>query len=112
MSLKVIKTLRRDFPKAFSERGAKPLPLKIGIINDLRNIYPQVRPKDLRRAVVAYVRTDEYLEATTDGAPRINLEGDQVGTVTRAHALWAAAELWDRREKRREKIADVMAKVA
>jgi len=57
-------------------------PLKIGIHNDIIARHPELRPSLIASALKMYTRSLGYLETLEAGAARIDLEGNQVGTVT------------------------------
>ena len=57
-------------------------PLKIGIHNDIIAQHPELRPSLIASALKMYTRSPGYLETLEAGAARIDLEGNQVGTVT------------------------------
>ena len=57
-------------------------PLKIGIHNDIIARHPELRPSLIASALKMYTRSPGYLETLEAGAARIDLEGNQVGTVT------------------------------
>jgi ProP effector len=57
-------------------------PLKIGIHNDIIARHPELRPSLIANALKIYTRSLGYLETLEAGAARIDLEGNQVGTVT------------------------------
>jgi ProP effector len=59
-------------------------PLKIGIHNDVIARHPELRPSLIASALKAYTRSVGYLETLKAGTPRIDLEGNPVGTVTDA----------------------------
>jgi ProP effector len=59
-------------------------PLKIGIHNDVIARHPELQPSLIASALKTYTRSLGYLERLKAGSARIDLEGNQVGTVTDA----------------------------
>lgn len=81
----------RRFPKLFTPKGAKDRtkkPLKIGIHEDLFKEFPEVAPKTIRLALFDYIQGPKYLKACYDGAKRYDLEGNEVGEVTRENRMY------------------------
>jgi sRNA-binding protein len=74
-----IARLAELFPNCFRQPRQ---PLKIGIHNDIIARHPELRPNLIASALKTYTRSQGYLETLKAGAPRIDLEGNQVGTVT------------------------------
>lgn len=56
-------------------------PLKIGIHNDVIARHPELRPSLIASALKSYTRSPAYLETLKAGSPRIDLEGNPVGTI-------------------------------
>ena len=86
------------FPKCFYLRADYRRPLKLGIRADLAPLVPFAE-EELMAALGHYARGDWYLRACVEGAPRIDLEGKVVGTVTTqeatfAHEILAHRERW------------------
>jgi sRNA-binding protein len=77
-------TLRQKFPRAFARLNARiRRPLKVGIHLDIRAAIPDLA---LSRALRFYVSDLRYHRACTEGAPRIDLDGNGCGTVSAAEA--------------------------
>lgn len=85
--------LTAAFPKAFLPKGYIKKPLKIGIFQDIVNLGSEISKKRLRNALRDYTSGPLYLKALKAGTPRINLEGDEDGFVSSAHAIHAEKEL-------------------
>lgn len=83
--------LAARWPCAFCD---PPKPLRVGIFDDLiGELRPRPRwltPKRISAALATWTKTEAYLAATVAGAPRINLDGEAVGKVSREEAQWAA----------------------
>lgn len=83
--------LARRFPKLFTPKGAEDRtkkPLKIGIHQDLFKVFPEVSPKVIRLALFDYIQGPKYLKACYDGAKRYDLDGNEVGEVTRENRMF------------------------
>jgi ProP effector len=79
-------------------------PLKIGILADLAPLV-SCSEEELKAVLNKYVRSDGYLLACTEGAPRIDLEGNAVDTVSAKHAAHAQKVLAERERWRLKKKA-------
>lgn len=76
------------------------LPLKIGIHEDLAAAEPWPE-KLVRRALACYVNLPRYLKAVRNGAQRIDLEGQPVGSVDKGAADHAQRKLEHLQAERR-----------
>ena len=70
--------LQRTFPKCFQPFGAPKLPLKIGILHDVKALYTTTLRHNLGNALGDYTSGATYLRAMTAGAVRIDLDGGEV----------------------------------
>jgi sRNA-binding protein len=88
------KTLLAKYPQCFCNKGSLKKPLKIGIKFDLFKAEPTI-PQDLiRKALVDYCNGVTYLVALLKvGTPRVDLRGNQDGSVSEYHAEKAAEKL-------------------
>ena len=77
------------YPACFNWK--QPRPLKIGIREDL--LAAGHDPKLIHRALLKYCAVRRYLKAMQTGTPRIDLQGQPVGTVTEAEEAVAKAKL-------------------
>jgi len=78
---KTLMWLCKHYPKCFSIKD--PVPLKIGIIEDIFAVVPKIMSKTiLRKVLKRYTRTARYLNALVSNPHRYNLEGERVGEVT------------------------------
>jgi ProP effector len=106
--LDTLLTLRQRFPHTFtrlSNRSRRPL--KIGIHLDIEAAMPDLDPIEISRALCYYVADIRYHRACTEGAQRIDLNGNPAGTVTASEAenskrsvAGIEAKLAQRRERR------------
>jgi ProP effector len=85
--IETLLTLRQKFPRAFARLNARiRRPLKIGIHLDMQAAIPDLDPVGLSRALRLYVSDLRYHRACTEGAVRIDLDGNACGTVSAAEA--------------------------
>lgn len=83
------------YPRLF---GARFLPLKIGIYQDLVAAQPDALPAaDLKVALGLHTRSTRYIEAVASGLPRHDLQGKPVEPVAPEHVHHAIQELYKRR---------------
>ena len=95
--------------------GARFLPLKIGIYDELVAAHPDALPAaDLKVAIGLHARSTRYIEAVASGLPRHDLQGKPVEPVAPEHVHHAILELYRRRsgrdpEKARERAVTQLA---
>lgn len=83
------------YPRLF---GARFLPLKIGVFEDLRAAHPDALPADeLKVALGLHTRSTRYIEAVAAGLARHDLQGQAVEPVAPEHVHHAILELYKRR---------------
>lgn len=83
------------YPRLF---GARFLPLKIGIYQDLVAAQPDALPAaDLKVALGLHTRSTRYIEAVASGLARHDLQGQPVEPVAPEHVQHAILELYKRR---------------
>jgi ProP effector len=81
--------------------GAKALPMKRGIFQDLMAAHPEALDKDtLKLALGLYARSTRYLLAMASGELRHDLAGNAVETVAPEHQYHALLETFRRRHAR------------
>ena len=102
------------FPQCFFLNHKCRRPLKIGILADLMPLV-SCGEEELKAVLNKYVRSDGYLLACSEGAIRIDVNGDAAGTVSARHAaharkVLAERELW--RLQKKEKRAKEKARLA
>ena len=79
------------YPGAFKNFKSAKLPLKVGIRADILAAMPDVEPKLIEAALREYCYRSDYPRYLTEGAGRVNLQGEVVGTVSAEEARHAAA---------------------
>ena len=100
------------YPRLF---GARFLPLKRGVFEDLVAAHPQALPADeLKVALGLHTRSTRYIEALASGLPRHDLQAQPVEPVAADHVHHAILELYKRRsgktpDQAREKAVAQMA---
>lgn len=78
--------------------GARFLPLKIGVFEDLVAAHPDALPaSELKVALGLHTRSTRYIEAVASGLPRHDLRGQPVGQLAPEHVHHAILELYKRR---------------
>lgn len=97
----VIAWLIEQFPKAFFPKAHQAQPLKLGILEDIIDVYErlEVRPfskKRLREALNYYTASKAYLSAQKPDAQRLDLFGHPNGTVTAEQAMYAQKRYTER----------------
>jgi sRNA-binding protein len=86
------------YPRLF---GARFLPLKIGIFDDLVAAHPEALPPgELKVALGLHTRSTRYIEAVASGLARHDLQGKPVEPVAPEHVHHAILELYKRRSGR------------
>lgn len=94
----VLEKLFELYPQLF---GAKFLPLKLGIFQDLLVANPQVFQRDtLKAALGVHARSTRYLQCVASGLARHDLAGLPVEPVAPEHVFLAIVELFQRRQAR------------
>jgi ProP effector len=91
--LNIINWLIEQFPAAFFKKTRYVKPLKLGILEDIFEIYHQITPpfskKSLRNALTYYCTSPAYLSAQKPNKPRIDLYGNEMELVTSEQAKYA-----------------------
>ena len=105
----ILKAVRAQIPVLASPR--RPLAIGIGpaLISRIAEL-TGVEPRLAGFAVSFHCRTAGYLRGTREGAPRVDLDGNPVGTVTAEEAAYAAQRLAE--VERKAKARDAAAKAA
>jgi ProP effector len=86
------------YPNMF---GARFLPLKLGVFQDLLEKHPgDFKKDDLKVALGLHARSTRYLEAVAAGLARHDLDGNAVEPVAPEHVHHAILELHRRRAQR------------
>ncbi|MDB5750830.1 MAG: hypothetical protein JWP65_1251 [Ramlibacter sp.] len=83
------------YPRLF---GARFLPLKVGVFEDLVAAQPQALPAaELKVALGLHTRSTRYIEAVASGLARHDLQANPVEPVAPEHVHHAIVELYKRR---------------
>jgi ProP effector len=86
------------YPKMF---GARFLPLKLGVFQDLLAQHPEeFKREDLKIALGLHARSTRYLESVATGLPRHDLQGQPIEPVAPEHVHHAIMEVFRRRQAR------------
>jgi len=94
----VLDRLAQLHPQLF---GARFLPLKVGIFEDLMAAHPDAFTKEeLKAALGVHARSTRYLEAVASGAKRHDLAGEPVEDIAPEHVHHALMEVFRRRQQR------------
>lgn len=91
----VLHTLFELYPQLF---GARFLPLKLGVFEEMVAAHPDRLPtEELKVALGFHTRSNRYLEAVASGLPRHDLQGQPVEAVAPEHVHHAIVELYKRK---------------
>lgn len=94
----VLERLFALYPRMF---GARFLPLKLGVYQELLALHPDdFKKEDLKLALGQHARSTRYLEAVASGAPRHDLNAQPVEPVAPEHVHHAILEVYRRRLSR------------
>jgi ProP effector len=94
----VLDRLAHFHPQLF---GARFLPLKLGIFQDLMAAHPEAFTKEeLKAALGVHARSTRYLEAVASGTQRHDLDGTAVEDIAPEHVHHAIMEVFRRRRQR------------
>lgn len=91
----LLHTLFELYPGLF---GARFLPLKLGVFEEMRAAHPDKLPAEaLKVALGLHTRSNRYLEAVASGLQRHDLAGQPVEPVAPEHVHHAILELYRRK---------------
>jgi ProP effector len=94
----VLERLFQLYPKMF---GARFLPLKLGVYQELLALHPdEFKKEDLKAALGVHARSTRYLESVAAGHKRHDLNGSPVEDVAPEHVHHAIMEVFRRRQAR------------
>lgn len=94
----VLDRLAHFHPQLF---GARFLPLKLGVFQDLMAAHPDAFTKEeLKAALGVHARSTRYLEAVASGTQRHDLDGQPVEEIAPEHVHHAIMEVFRRRRQR------------
>lgn len=102
--LEMLELLYEKYPKAFMPGPEIPLPLKLGISEDILRNNEDIATDDLNKAMRYYTDALRYHKAVVKGTRRYDLDGDVVGVVTdkeREHSRSSIAGIRRTIEKKR-----------
>ncbi|HUR87921.1 MAG TPA: ProQ/FinO family protein [Ramlibacter sp.] len=86
------------YPQLF---GARFLPLKVGVFEDIMAAHPgEFTREELKAALGFHARSTRYLEAVAGGAKRCDLGGNPVDDIAPEHVHHAIMEVFKRRQQR------------
>ena len=89
-----IELLCHKFPACFVQFERRRRPLKVGIVDDIQaRLGDRIDRELLGRALRYYTRNTFYRMSQQPGAPRIDLDGNESGTVSEADAASAAKDV-------------------
>jgi ProP effector len=94
----VLERLFELYPKMF---GARFLPLKLGVFQELMALHPdEFKKEELKVALGLHARSTRYLEAVASGEKRHDLNGVALEDVAPEHVHHAIMEVFRRRQAR------------
>lgn len=97
-AFQVLERLFQLYPKMF---GARFLPLKLGVYQEILALHPEeFKKEDLKAALGLHARSTRYLEAVAAGLKRHDLEGNPVEDIAPEHVHHAIMEVFRRRQSR------------
>lgn len=97
-ALPVLEKLAELYPPLF---GARFLPLKLGIFQELLALHPEVFEREaLKAALGVHTRSTAYLQCVAAGNMRHDLQGQPVEPVAPEHVYLTLLELFRRRQRR------------
>jgi sRNA-binding protein len=110
----IIRMLCEHYPKCFFEDPRQRRPLKQKIVTDIINDHDLDVSPELITAAVDWYKSNigyEGFAMSMPGAKRINLDGEEVGTVTEQEAIAAQQKLNDYHKEKNERAAAAYAPV-
>ncbi len=97
-AFQVLERLFQLYPKMF---GARFLPLKLGVYQELLALHPEdFKKEDLKVALGVHARSTRYLECVAAGNKRHDLNGEPLEDVAPEHVHHAIMEVFRRRQAR------------
>jgi ProP effector len=103
-AVEAIWRLQKHFPLAFPVNPAPKVPLKEGILKDAEQHLQLlgVNSEQLKLGIAAWCKGVRYWACMTENAPRLDLNGQAVGTVTAAQAQYAKQQASRQRSQDRK----------
>lgn len=110
-AVEAIWRLQKHFPLAFPVNPAPKVPLKQGILKDAEQHLELLglTVEQLKLGVAAWCKGSRYWVSMVENAPRLDLNGQEAGTVTAAQALHAKQQASRQRGQARRKQAKAKA---
>ncbi|CAN7545033.1 ProQ/FinO family protein [Aquipseudomonas alcaligenes] len=104
-AVEAIWRLQKHFPLAFPVNPAPKVPLKEGILKDAEQHLALLglSLEQLKLGVAAWCTSSRYWASMVENAPRLDLNGQAVGTVTAGQALHAKQQAARKRGQARRK---------
>lgn len=102
-ALEAIWRLQKHFPLAFPVNPAPKVPLKEGILKDAEQHLELlgISQEQLKLGLASWCRGGRYWASMVENAPRLDLQGQAVGSVTAAQALHAKQQARRQRSQMR-----------
>lgn len=106
-TVEAIWRLQKRFPLAFPVNPAPKVPLKEGILKDAEQHLELLgmTSEQLKLGIAAWCKGSRYWACMTENAPRLDLSGQAVGTVTAAQALHAKRQASRQRGQARRNLS-------
>jgi len=110
-AVEAIWRLQKHFPLAFPVNPAPKVPLKEGILKDAEQHLEKlgITSEQLKLGISTWCRGTRYWACMVENAPRLDLSGQAVGTVTAAQALHAKQQASRQRSQDRRNRAKLKA---
>lgn len=112
-AVEAIWRLQNHFPLAFPVNPAPKVPLKEGILKDAENHLELlgISGEQLKLGIAAWCRGNRYWACMTENAPRVDLNGQVVGSVTASQALYARQQAKRQRAQTRQAESKIVAHI-
>ncbi|WP_122335813.1 ProQ/FinO family protein [Pseudomonas coronafaciens] len=113
-AMEAIWPLQKHFPLAFPVSPAPKVPLKEGILKDAEQHLELlgITHEQLKQGIATWCRGKRYWTSMIENAPRLDLQGQSVGTVTAGQALYAKQQSSRQRSQDRRSRAESLAKAS
>ncbi|MGH8329603.1 MAG: ProQ/FinO family protein [Pseudomonas sp.] len=112
-AVEAIWPLQKHFPLAFPVNPAPKVPLKEGIFKDAEQHLELlgITPEQLKLGISTWCRGTRYWASMVENAPRFDLSGQAVGTVTASQAMHAKQQASRQRSQGRRNHGKLKARV-
>lgn len=113
-AMEAIWPLQKHFPLAFPVSPAPKVPLKEGILKDAERHLALlgITHEQLKLGIFTWCRGKRYWTSMVENAPRVDLQGQSVGTVTAGQAMYAKHQATRQRSQDRRNHAESSAKAS